>query len=158
VTSRWQPSDRDPVIEACTRMYWHIDRREWDALAEVLDSEVHVAFPDLGSAGATRSRDAVIESYRKTVANFDSTQHLLGSFLVVPGEAHGTAACSAQVVAVHHRANSTGDPLWVLGCQHHYTVRRTESGSWRIAELRMAVSWASGNQHITALGARTTEI
>jgi hypothetical protein len=133
-------------------MYWHIDRREWDALADVRDSEVEVAFPDLGAAGARRPREAVVESYRRTLAGFEATQHLLGSFLVTPDANSGVVACSAQVQAVHRRSNATGGPLWVLGCEHHYALRQADAGQWRITGLRMSLSWGAGNQHVTALG------
>jgi hypothetical protein len=148
----WQPTDREAIIECCIRVYWHIDRREWDALAAVLDDEVSLAFADLGAAGVRRTRDAIVESYQRTVANFEATQHVLGSFLVSPGAQPGQASCSAQVQAVHRRSNATGDPLWVLGCAHEYAVRRTELGRWLVCGLEMSLSWGTGNQHIAALG------
>ena len=46
----------------------------------------------------------------------------------------------------------TGDPMWVLGCEHQYSVRRVEAGHWRVTGLHMSLSWATGNQHVTALG------
>jgi hypothetical protein len=93
-----------------------------------------------------------VESYRRPVANFEATQHLLGSVLITPHANTGVVACSAQVQAVHRRSNRTGDPLWVLGCEHHYALRQTDAGQWRITGLRMALSWAAGNQHVTAMG------
>jgi hypothetical protein len=152
LTGWWLSKDRDAVVEACTRMYWHIDRREWNQLAEVLDDVVYLEFTDLGARGADRPREAVIDSYRKTVAKFQATQHLLGSYLVTPEAEEGVASCSAQVQAVHRRANPTGDPLWILGCDHYYTVRRDAHGRWRIRSLRMTSSWGAGNQYIAALG------
>jgi hypothetical protein len=148
----WQPSDREAVIETCTRVYWHIDHREWDQLAEVLDEEVELAFPDLGAKGARRPAAAIVESYQRTVAGFEATQHLLGSFRVTPDDQDGRATCRAQVQAVHLRRNPTGDPMWVLGCEHEYSVRRVNAGNWRVTGLHMSLSWATGNQHITTLG------
>ena len=47
-------SDRDAVIETITRLFWHTDHHEWDAVESVFAERVHLDYTSLqGGAPAT---------------------------------------------------------------------------------------------------------
>ena len=76
-------ADRLAVIETCTRMACHADRREWDALRDVFADE---ALPRLhepaGGEPATVSRDQLVKSWAGLLGKLAATQHLVANHLV----------------------------------------------------------------------------
>lgn len=141
-----QIQDRLDVIDVCTRMAWHTDRRQWDALAEVFADEVTLDYTSLaGGAPAQVGCDALVGSWRQLLGTMTATQHLLGNHLVtVDGDA---AECTAQFQATHLADMAPGEGRWILGGHYRFGLIRV-SGQWRISALTMTVAWSSGNQAI----------
>ena len=44
-------ADRLAVIETCTRVAWHADEREWDALRDLFAEEVRLDYTSLQGGG-----------------------------------------------------------------------------------------------------------
>lgn len=141
--------DRLAVIETCTRMAWHADQREWDALRDVFADEVLLDYTSLqGGEPATISREQLIESWAGLLGKLQATQHLVTNHLVtVSGD---TASCTAAFQATHLFPNAHGDPIWTLGGSYCFELVR-DSERWRISALTMTATWASGNQQIMSL-------
>jgi hypothetical protein len=144
-------ADRLAVIETCTRMAWHADAREWEALRDVFADEVRVDYTSLqGGEPATVSRDELIASWAGLLGKLQATQHLLTNHLVtVTGD---TAVCTAAFQATHLLANPHGDPIWTLGGSYRFELVRNRPG-WRIGAVTMTATWAGGNQQIMFLAA-----
>ncbi|MEU8517029.1 nuclear transport factor 2 family protein [Kitasatospora sp. NPDC048722] len=146
-------SDRLDIVDVCTRMCWHTDKREWDRLrSEVFAEKVLVDYTSLNGGTPTELwADELIEAWRTLLSELDATQHLLTNHLVdVRGDG---AVATADFQATHLLPNTLGGPLWTLGGHYRFTLRRTPAG-WRIDGLRMTTAWATGNRHIME---RTTE-
>lgn len=142
-------ADRLAVIETCTRMAWHADQREWDALREVFTDEVRLDYTSLqGGEPATVSRDQLVESWAGLLGKLQATQHLLTNHLVTVSE--DTASCTAAFQATHLLPNAHGDPIWTLGGSYRFELVRN-GPTWRISAVTMAATWASGNQQIMSL-------
>jgi hypothetical protein len=143
--------DRLAVIETCTRMAWHADEREWDALRDVFADEVRLDYTSLqGGEPTTVSRDELVESWAGLLGKLQATQHLLTNHLVtVVGD---SAVCTAAFRATHLLPNDHGDPLWTLGGSYRFELLR-EGPTWRIGAVTMTAAWASGNQQIMSLAA-----
>jgi hypothetical protein len=139
--------DRLAVVETCTRMCWHTDKREWEQLRSLVFAErVLVDYTSLnGGKPAELTPDELIAAWRALLSQLDSTQHLLTNHLV---ELRGDrAVATADFQATHLLANSLGGPLWTLGGHYRFTLHRTANG-WRIDGLTMTTAWADGNRQI----------
>ena len=139
------------VIETCTRMAWHADQREWDALRDGFADQVLLDYTSLqGGEPASVSRDELVESWARLLGKLAATQHLITNHLVsVAGD---TATCTAAFQATHLLPNAHGDPIWTLGGTYHFELVR-DGPAWRISALTMTATWASGNQQIMSLAA-----
>ncbi|MEU2737294.1 nuclear transport factor 2 family protein [Streptomyces sp. NPDC007095] len=139
--------DRLDIIETCTRMCWHTDKREWQSLrSSVFTEKVLVDYNSLnGGEPAELAADDLIEAWRTLLSPLTSTQHLLTNHLV---RASGDAAvATADFLATHLLPNALGGPLWTLGGHYRFTLNRTPAG-WRIDGLTMTADWADGNRKI----------
>ncbi|MEJ2852367.1 MULTISPECIES: nuclear transport factor 2 family protein [unclassified Saccharothrix] len=144
-------SDRDEIVEVCTRMAVHADRREWDRLGEVFAPSVTLDYTSLnGGEPATLAPADIVGAWSGFLGAFDATQHLVANHLVaVTGD---SAVCTASFQATHVLANRFGSPLWTLGGNYEFRLVRLE-GVWRIAGVVMTVVWADGNKDLLALAA-----
>lgn len=144
--------DRLDIIETCTRMGWHTDRREWERLAEVFAEQVTLDFTSLnGGEPAVLSPAQIVEAWTGVLGSLDATQHLIADHLVtVDGD---TATCTANFQATHRLANPFGSPLWTLGGTYRFDLVR-QSGTWRISGVVMTATWADGNKDLMTLAAK----
>ena len=138
------------IIEACTRMAHHADRREWGELVGVFASEVRLDYTSIqgGEAGIV-AREQLVDGWRKALSGLAATQHLITNHLVEGGDGD-QAVCNADFQATHLLPNPHGGPTWTLGGRYRFELDRI-SGSWRISALTMTTVWAAGNQQIMTL-------
>jgi len=72
------PEERLEVIEACTRMAHHTDRREWERLVEIFTEEVRLDYTSLqGGEPALVARDQLVDGWREALGGLAATQHLM---------------------------------------------------------------------------------
>ncbi|MFI0351846.1 nuclear transport factor 2 family protein [Actinomadura sp. 9N407] len=144
--------DRLDVIETCTRMGWHADRREWDLLATVFAGKVLLDYTSLnGGEPVTLTPEQIVAGWTGVLGGFDATQHLItGHLVTVDGD---TAVCTASFQATHRLANPFGSPLWTLGGTYRFDLVR--DGGWKISGVVMTATWADGNRDLMALAAGT---
>jgi hypothetical protein len=139
------------VVETCTRMAWHADQREWDALKEVFADSVVLDYTSLnGGEPAVLSPEQIADGWAGVLGGFNATQHLVANHLVT---IDGTSAvCTASFQATHRLANPFGAPLWTLGGTFRFDLIRTGTG-WRISGVVMTATWADGNKELLELAA-----
>ncbi|MGI5164632.1 nuclear transport factor 2 family protein [Spirillospora sp. CA-253888] len=144
--------DRLDIIETCTRMAWHADRREWEALKGVFAGKVTLDYTSLnGGEPAELTPEQIVGAWSRVLGGFDATQHLVTNHLVtVEGE---RAVCTASFQATHRLANPFGSPLWTLGGTYRFDLARSGAG-WLIDGVVMTATWADGNQKLMDLVAR----
>ncbi|MFD0313937.1 nuclear transport factor 2 family protein [Streptomyces flavalbus] len=138
--------DRLDVIETCTRMLWHVDLRQWDALPAVLAEKVTLDYTSLfGGTPVTRTADLVIADWAAGLGHLKATQHMIGNQIA---EVNGdTAVLTAHFQATHLLPNPYGSATWTLGGRYRFDLVRSASG-WRISGVLMTALWADGNQQI----------
>ncbi|TYC08140.1 nuclear transport factor 2 family protein [Actinomadura syzygii] len=143
--------DRLAIIEACTRMAWHADQREWDRLAEVFADSVTLDYTSLnGGEPAVLTPEQIVEAWSGLLGAFDATQHLITNHLVtVDGD---TAVCTAAFQATHRLTDPFGSSLWTLGGNYRFVLVRT-GGAWKIAAVVMTATWGDGNRNLMSLAA-----
>ncbi|MEU4726303.1 nuclear transport factor 2 family protein [Nonomuraea dietziae] len=147
--------ERQTVVEACTRMAWHADQREWEALKAVFADEVRLDYTSLnGGEPAVLSPGQIVDAWSQVLGGFDATQHLIANHLVTLED--DTAVCTASFQATHRLANPFGAPLWTLGGTYRFDLLRAD-GVWKISGVRMTATWGDGNRELMALAARAAE-
>jgi hypothetical protein len=143
--------DRLDIIETCTRMGWHADRREWEQLKGIFAEKVTLDYTSLnGGEPAELTPGQIVGAWKEVLGSLDATQHLIAGHLVrVDGDA---AVCTANFQATHRLANPFGSPLWTLGGTYRFDLVRT-GGGWRISGVVMEATWADGNKDLMSLAA-----
>jgi hypothetical protein len=141
--------DRLDVMETCTRVAWHVDLREWDALLEVFTEKVRLDYTSLnGGSPSVVTAQQVADAWSGLLGNLEATQHLMGDFLV---RVHGdTAQCTAMFQATHRLPNTLGDPHWTLGGRYRFDLERA-AGGWKVSGMVMTTLWTAGNRHVIVL-------
>ncbi|GAA3845206.1 nuclear transport factor 2 family protein [Saccharothrix violaceirubra] len=144
-------ADRLDVVETCTRVLWHTDHREWEALVSVFADEVSLDYTSLnGGEPVTLPPDVIAGAWSQALGGYDSTHHLLTNHLVtVTGDA---AVCTASFLATHRLASVLGGSLWTLGGTYRFSLKRTAAG-WRIDGMVMTAVWGDGNRDLPAQAA-----
>jgi hypothetical protein len=144
--------DHQAVVEVCTRMAWHADQREWEALKSVFADVVRLDYTSLnGGEPAVLSPEQIADAWSQVLGGFDATQHLLANHLVTLAD--DTAECTASFQATHRLADPFGAPLWTLGGTYRFDLVRV-GGEWKIGGVLMKAVWADGNKELMTLAAR----
>jgi ketosteroid isomerase-like protein len=133
--------DRLDVIDTCTRMAWHTDRREWDALARVFADKVTLDYTSLnGGEPVTLAPAQIVEGWRAGLGGYTATHHLLGNHLVsLDGD---SAVCTAAFLATHLKPDGG---RWTLGGTYRFELARADGG-WRITAVVMTAVWSDGER------------
>ncbi|KZB88284.1 nuclear transport factor 2 family protein [Amycolatopsis regifaucium] len=143
--------DRLAVVEVCTRLGWHTDQREWEALKTVFADEVRLDYTSLnGGEPAVLTPEQIVDAWSGLLGGFDATQHLItGHLVTLDGD---TAVCTASFQATHRLADPFGGPLWTLGGTYRFDLVRA-GDNWKIRGLVMTAKWADGNKDLMARAA-----
>lgn len=141
--------DRLEIVEVCTRMAWHADRREWHLLKAVFADEVVLDYTSLnGGEPATLTPEQIAAAWSRVLGGFDATQHLVTNHLVtLDGD---IAVCTAAFQATHRLASTFGSSLWTLGGTYRFDLVRG-GDSWKISGVVMTATWADGNKELMTL-------
>ncbi|KIF77832.1 hypothetical protein QR77_36365 [Streptomyces sp. 150FB] len=146
------PSEtRIEVIETCTRMAVHADRREWALLSGLFTEKVLLDYTSLGGGEPVQlTPQEIVDAWSATLGGYDATQHLVANHLVqVDGD---RAVCTASFQATHLLSSSLGSPLWTLGGDYRWELSRT-GGRWLINSIVMEATWGDGNKDLPARAA-----
>lgn len=70
-------SDREMIVEVCTRLSWHIDRREWNHVAGLLAEPVSVDYTSVNGGEAENYTPAELTAgLASLLGQLDATQHV----------------------------------------------------------------------------------
>ncbi|MFF0202283.1 nuclear transport factor 2 family protein [Streptomyces sp. NPDC005017] len=133
--------DRFDVIDTCTRMAWHADRREWGLLPGVFADKVTLDYTSLdGGEPVTLAPGQIAEGWRDALGVYTATHHLLTNHLVtLDGD---TAVCTAAFQASHRKPDTS---VWTLHGTYRFDLARTGAG-WRITAVVMTALWSDGER------------
>ncbi|MFF8607128.1 nuclear transport factor 2 family protein [Streptomyces sp. NPDC015346] len=136
--------DRLDVIDACTRLVWYADQREWDLLRGVFAPRVRLDYTSLnGGEPVTLTPDQIVDGWQEVLGGYEATQHLLANHLVaIDGD---TAVCTAAFQATHRGRGAFGGSLWTLGGTYRFELARFDTG-WLITGVTMTATWGDGNR------------
>ncbi|MFI6792976.1 nuclear transport factor 2 family protein [Nonomuraea sp. NPDC050383] len=142
---------RIEVVETCTRMAVHADRREWTLLRGLFAEKVLLDYTSLNGGDPIQlTPQEIVDAWSATLGGFDATQHLIANHLVRIDGVH--AVCTASFQATHRLATPHGAPLWTLGGDYRWELART-GGRWLINSVVMTATWGDGNKDLPAQAA-----
>lgn len=134
------------VVETCTQMAVHADRREWALLRGLFAETVLLDYTSLNGGDPVQlTPHEIVEAWSATLGRFDATQHLIANHLVRADA--DRAACTASFQATHRLAAPHGAPLWTLGGDYRWELTRT-GGRWLITTVVMTATWGDGNKDL----------
>ena len=138
--------------ETAVRMFVYADRRDWDALARLLDDTVRIDWTSLnGGEPADVPADELVRGWKSVLGGFKATQHLIGNVLVEErGEESATVSCYGQ--ATHLLPSDLGDSRWTVGGHYELRLKRRDDG-WLIAAATFTATWGDGNKDLLGLAA-----
>lgn len=131
-------SDRIEINDLLTRYAKAVDRKDWDLYRTVFTADAHI---DYRSAGGVESGlDEMCDWLDKSLAMFESTQHLIGNVDIrIEGD-------EATVEAMFHNPLKLPDgTIWFTGGWYHHEMIRTSDG-WRSRKLTEESSYFHGTQ------------
>lgn len=142
---------RIEVIETCTRMAVHADRREWELLRGLFADVVLLDYTSLNGGEPVRlTPQEIVGAWSAALGGYDATQHLIANHLVrVEGD---RAVCTASFQATHRLRTVHGAPLWTLGGDYRWGLARND-GRWLIDSVVMTATWGDGNRDLPARAA-----
>jgi uncharacterized protein (TIGR02246 family) len=135
--------DRAAIADLVVRCAQAQDRKDWDAVGATYLPDAEYVHP----GGRLVGREAIVERTRAALEILDTSQHLLGSFVVtVDGDA-ATSVCYFH--AQHVREAAPGGPLYAIAGTYSDSLVRSLQG-WRIAGREQTYQWRSGNREVVA--------
>jgi hypothetical protein len=148
-TGTTELEDRLAILDLIGRLVLLLDARDWDALEQVFTDTVYNDRTSLtGGEPVTLGVTEFVAGWRQLMENLDAVHHMVTCHVIsLDGD---QATCAANMMGTHMLANSSGDPMWVVGGRHDYQLKRTGDG-WRISGITFTIQWATGNQNIVAL-------
>jgi len=129
-------SDRIEINDLLTRYAKAVDRKDWALYRTVFTADAHIDYRSAG--GVEAGLDEMCAWLDKSLAMFESTQHLIGNVEVqVNGD-------QATVEAMFHNPLKLPDGnIWVTGGWYHHDLVRTAEG-WRSCKLTEESSYFHG--------------
>jgi len=142
-------SDREAIVETCTRLSWHIDRREWNDVATLLAEPVLVDYTSVNGGEPRNYTPAEFTAgLASLLGQLDATQHIQSGHLVTIDGA--SAICTANVLGFHKLSNRLGSPMRSVGGAYRFELNRT-TDVWKIHSWTFTLSWADGNPGIMVI-------
>jgi hypothetical protein len=152
-----KPPETDVVLwrlaaqDALTRVFVCADRREWDGLRTLLADTVAVDYTSLngGEPSAAIAADDLVGAWRQGLGGFESTQHLVGSF-VFDEVTQQSVRLRFYAIATHMLRAGHGDSTWTVA-GHYEAVLRDVGQGFKLTAITLHVDWAAGNQQLAVL-------
>jgi len=133
---------REQVSDVVVRVALAQDAHDWAMLEDCFEPD---AVYDIPGGGRLVGAAAIVERSRRALEALDTSQHLIGSILVVV-DATG-ASSTSYFQAQHVRAGLADGELYVIAgtYQDRFTQR---TGAWRISERVQSYTWRQGNREV----------
>jgi len=136
--------DRAEISDVQLRYATGTDARNWELFRSCFTDDLEVDFSSgFGLPVVRLKADEWVENTAPRMSALKATQHMITNH-VITFEDDNHATCVAYVRARHHNPNSTGDSDQTVYGFYTNRFERTSSG-WRIAKVKLTVSWMTGN-------------
>ena len=132
--------DRQAVINLLIQYATALDTKNWALLEQCFLPD---AVADYGEdAGRHEGYPAIEETVRFFLDGLDSSQHLLGNYVVEIEGDDATSTCYLH--AQHYLEDTKGGDTYTVGGTYEDELVRTNEG-WRIKHRKLVTTWVEGN-------------
>jgi len=133
--------DRMDIIEAISLVTLYGDSREFDKIPPLFTEDATLDYSEVfGEESSCIPANDFFEDVRNFIPGFDSTQHLITNFEIVP-VAHDVARVRSQVRA-HHRIGSKD---WAISAMYRHELRK-DHRRWKIAKMGVRFLFEDGDR------------
>ncbi|MCU1454704.1 MAG: hypothetical protein JWN46_2850 [Acidimicrobiales bacterium] len=141
--------DRAEITETVYGYAAGMDTRDWELYRSVFMPEVQLDFSSYsGQPASVQTADELVEGAKFLISGLDASQHSMSNPRIsIDGD---TAECIVYAVADHILVNELGESSYRFGGYYTDGLVRTSAG-WKIASVRLTVSWHRGNKHVLRL-------
>jgi hypothetical protein len=138
--------DRQDIIAAVNAVGITADRKDWQGCRALFTDQVDIDYTSLaGGKPSTVQADGLIDSWRKALGGFTSTQHAITNHQVTVKS--DEADSFSYVHAMHYLPNTKGSDYWVVYGYYDRKLIRV-AGSWKVKAMKFTVTYADGNQQL----------
>lgn len=132
--------DRQAVINLLIQYAIALDTKNWPLLEQCFLPD---AVADYGeNAGRHEGYPAIEKAVRYFLEGLDSSQHLLGNYVVKFEGDRATTTCYLH--AQHYLEQTEGGDTYTVGGIYEDEILRTNDG-WKIQHRKLMVTWVEGN-------------
>ena len=132
--------DRQAIINLLIQYAIALDTKNWTLLEQCFLPD---AVADYGEdAGRHEGYPAIEETVRYFLEGLNSSQHLLGNYVVKIEGDHATTTCYLH--AQHYLEKTEGGDTYTVGGIYEDEIIRTDDG-WKIKNRKLRVTWVEGN-------------
>lgn len=132
--------DRQAIVDLLMRYATALDTQNWPLLEQCFFPD---AVADYGEkAGRHEGYPAIEKAVRFFLEGLDSSQHLLGNYVVEIEGDHATTTCYLH--AQHYLEETKGGDTYTVGGTYEDKIIRTGEG-WRIKHRKLTATWVEGN-------------
>ena len=141
LTHKLSADDRMDIMETISLVTMYGDTREFEKIPPLFTEDAVMDYSEVfGEANSCIPATAFFDDVKSFIPGFDSTQHLITNFDIVP-VADGTAKVRSQVRA-HHRIGSRD---WAISAMYRHELRKSH-GRWKISEMGVRFLFEDGDR------------
>jgi 3-phenylpropionate/cinnamic acid dioxygenase small subunit len=132
--------DRQAIVDLLIAYATALDSRDWRLLEQCFLPD---AVADYGEkAGRHEGYPAIEKAVRFFLDGLDSSQHLLGNYVVKIEGDRATTTCYLH--AQHYLEETKGGDTYTVGGTYEDEIIRTSNG-WKIKHRKLIATWVEGN-------------
>ena len=141
-------TDKIKIIELINRFGMSIDLRDWSSFRSLFTEQVKFDYSSIGEVAGTLSADEIVNTARRDLGGFQTTQHLISNHLIEVK--NDTATANAHVRAMHFLPNEVKDPLLEMGGYYTASLVLMDS-NWKIQSWKFDILWSRGDLELFEL-------
>lgn len=145
--------DRAGIVDLTYRYATGVDLRDWSLYRSCFEDRFSLDAPGWPE---TIAADEWVDIVRAGILNFEATQHQMSNHTIeIDGD---RAECITYVRAVHHQAQASGEPRWILVGYYRLGLKRGAPSqspgpsTWKIDRFNLTIQWNEGNLRLMELG------
>lgn len=135
-------TDWQAIVDLLIQYATALDSRNWKLLEQCFLPD---AVADYGEVGCHEGYPAIETAVRYFLEGLDSSQHLLGNYVVdIKGD---RARTTCYLHAQHYLENTAGGDTYTVGGTYEDEIIRTRDG-WKIKHRKLITTWVEGNHDV----------
>ncbi|MEW6262142.1 MAG: alpha/beta fold hydrolase [Thermodesulfobacteriota bacterium] len=148
-------SDREAIINRVNSIGVAADMNDWPGVRDCFAEKVELDYTSMaGGEPASLEPDRIVENWRKILAGFELTWHVITNHEVRVKENEGW--CFSYVEALHVIPGALNGETWTVNGHYYHHLIRTPGG-WKVDRMKFLKTRLDGNQALPGLAMKRAE-